>query len=71
MNATTTEGKRVNMTFQIADVTKPLGSAKAMLEAGNKVVFEKGNSYIMDRSGKIKTRIEERNGASGFGTVIK
>ena len=28
------------MTFQIADVTKPLGAVRAMLAAGNKVVFE-------------------------------
>ena len=54
------------MTYQIADVTQPLGSACAMLEAGNKVVFEKGNSYIVDKTRKVKTRIEERNDAYVF-----
>ena len=49
------------MTFQIANVTKPLGSVRAMLDAGNKVSFQKGNSYIEDRSGRIKTPIEEIN----------
>ena len=54
------------MTFQIANVTKPFGSVRAMLYAGNRVVFQKGNSYIEDRSGKIKTPIEKRNGAFVF-----
>ena len=42
VNGITTEVKRVNLTCQIADVMKPLGSVRAMLEAGNQVVFEKG-----------------------------
>ena len=62
----TKRGKKIGMTFQIAHVTKPLGSVRAMLDAGNKVIFQKGNSYIEDRSGRIKTPIEERNGASVF-----
>ena len=37
-----------------------------MLAAGNKVVFEAGNSYIQDRARTIKTPIEERNGAYVF-----
>ena len=54
------------MTFQIVEVIKPLGSVRAMLDAGNKVVFEKDNSYISDKSGKVKTTIQERNGAFVF-----
>ena len=37
-----------------------------MLAAGNKVVFESGNSYIQDKTRTIKTPIEERNGAFVF-----
>jgi hypothetical protein len=37
-----------------------------MLAAGNKVVFEAGNSYIQDKTRTIKTPIEERNGAYVF-----
>jgi hypothetical protein len=62
----TKQGKKVGMTFQVADVTKPLGAVRAMLAAGNKVVFESGNSYIQDKTGTIKTPIEERNGAFVF-----
>ena len=54
------------MTFQIADVTKPLGAVRAMLAAGNKVIVETGNSYIQDRIRTIKTPIEERSGAYVF-----
>ena len=45
---------------------KPFGSVRAMLDAGNKVIFQKGNSYIEDRSGRIKTPVQERNGAFMF-----
>ena len=62
----TKQGNKVGMTFQIADVTKPLGAVRAMLAAGNKVVFEAGNSYIQDKTRTIKTPIEERNGAYVF-----
>ena len=54
------------MTFQVADVTKPLGAVRAMLAAGNKVVFESGNSYIQDKTRTMRTPIEERNGAFVF-----
>ena len=62
----TKQGKKVGMTFQIANVTKPLGVVRAMLAAGNKVVFETGNCYIQDKTRTIKTPIEERNGAYVF-----
>ena len=62
----TMQGNKVVMTFQIANVTKPLGAVRAMLAAGNKVVFEAGNSYIQDKTRTIKTPIEERNGAYVF-----
>ena len=62
----TKQGNKVGMTFQVANVTKPLGAVRAMLAAGNKVVFEAGNSYIQDKTRTIKTPIEERNGAYVF-----
>ena len=39
IQAITKQGKNIGMTFQIANVTKPLGSVRAMLDAGNKVIF--------------------------------
>ena len=35
----TKQGHRIGMAFQIANVAKPLEAARAMLDAGNKVVF--------------------------------
>ena len=62
----TKQGHKVGMTCQIANVTKPIGAVQAMLAAGNKVVFETGNSYIHDKTRTVKTPIEERNGAYVF-----
>ena len=66
VQAMTKQGKKIGMTFQIANVTKPLGSVRAVLDAGNKVIFQKGNSYIEDKPGTIRTPIEEINGAFVF-----
>ena len=62
----TNEGKQVGITMQVAKVTKPLGSVRAMVEANNVVVFDRGNSFIMDKSTRVKTKIDERNGAYVF-----
>lgn len=42
-------GNRVSMTYQIADVTKPLLSVYEMNRQGKKVVFDGHNSYIEDK----------------------
>ena len=59
------------MTFQIANVTKPLGSVRAMLDAGNTVVFDRddrGNpaSLIMNKKTRAMTPKHERNAAFVF-----
>ena len=50
------------MKFQVAGVTKALGSVKKICEAGNRVVFEDGNSYIEDKKSGTRTKIKEENG---------
>jgi hypothetical protein len=62
----TKEGRKIGMSFQIANVTKPLGAVRAMLDAGNRVVFDRPNSYIMNKASKAVMPIEERNGAFVF-----
>ena len=59
-------GSPIGITFQMADVTKPLGSVRAMVDAGNRVVFDKGNSYIQHKGTGMTTKIEERGGAYVF-----
>ena len=62
----TTEGNLVDMSMQVCDVTKPLGSVRAMLQAGNRVIFDKGGSFIENKASGIRTNIEDRNGAFVF-----
>ena len=60
------EANLIDMTMQVAEVTKPLGSVRAMVKAGNKVVFDNGDSYILNKATGVKTRMEDRNGAFVF-----
>ena len=62
----TNEANVVDMTAQVAEVTKPLGSVRAFVKAGNRVVFDNGGSYIQNKATGIKTAIEDRNGAYVF-----
>ena len=62
----TGEGNKASMTMQVAAVTKPLGSVRAMLKAGNRVVFDEGDSFIVNKTTGVKTVIEDRNGAFVF-----
>ena len=54
------------MVMQVAEVTKPLGSVRAMVKAGNRVVCDDGDSYIVNKATGVKTAIEDRNGAFVF-----
>ena len=62
----TGDGNQVSMTMQVAKVTKPLGSVRAMVKANNMVVFDEGNSYILDKATGRKTKVNEVNGAYVF-----
>ena len=49
--------------FQVAEVKKPLMAVKRIVECGNRVVFAKGGSYIInDKSGE---RLELRENGRG------
>ena len=54
------------MCMQVAEVTKPLGSVRAYVRAGNRVVFDDAGSFIQNKATGMKTRIEDRNGAYVF-----
>ena len=56
----------MDMTAQVAEVTKPLGSVRACVKAGNRVVFDNGGSYTQNKTTGVKTVIEDRNGAYVF-----
>ena len=56
----------VDMSMQVCDVTKPLGSARAMMRAGNRVVWDSDGSYIRNKSSGVVTKIEDRDGSFQF-----
>ena len=58
----TNQWSRINFTMQVADVSKPLGSVYQFTEANNMVVFDKGNSYIVDKRSGKRAPITEENG---------
>ena len=59
----TIEASCVDMVMQVVAVTKPLGSARAIVKVGNRVVFDEGDSFVQNRATGKKTKINERNGA--------
>ena len=58
----TDEGTEVEMKFQVADVTKTLGSVRRMTQAGNRVVFDANGSYIENKRTGAKTKIHDETG---------
>ena len=66
----TNEANLVDMAMQVAEVTKPLGSVRAMLKAGNRVHFEPGNCYVQHMASGRITPIEEKAGTFEIGVWI-
>ena len=62
----TSEGTFVDMGMQVGEVTKPLGSARAMMRAGNRVVLDSDGSYIYNKGIGATTKIEDRDGSFQF-----
>ncbi len=54
--------QEVGMTFQVAKVRGPLGSARRICEAGNRVVFDEDGSYIENQASKKRTKIDKAKG---------
>ena len=67
----TPEGHRQSWMFQVAEVNKPLASVSRICEAGtDRVVFEKGNSYLEHMKTGRRTQLKERNGVYELETWI-
>ena len=58
----TSTGLNTTLRAQVCKTQKPLFSISQSVKAGNKVVFEKGGSYILTTDKKIVPLIE-KNGA--------
>ena len=62
----TAEGNMVDMSMQVCDVTKPLGSVRAMMRAGNRAVLDSDGSYIRNKASGAVANIEDRDGSFQF-----
>ena len=60
--ALTSDYQRANVTFQIADVSRPLTSVGEVCDKGNLVVFGPKGGFIMSLHGESKTRFERSGG---------
>ena len=56
-------GKQVNMTLQVMDVTKPLGSVSRMVQEGNTVIFSQSGSKIVNDKTGSSIPLRETGGA--------
>ena len=50
-----------NMTFQVTDVTKALGSVSKIVANGNKVVFDGSGSFVENKRSRKKLWMREEN----------
>ena len=55
----TTTGLKTTLKAQVCNTQKPLFSISQAVKAGNKVVFEKGGSYLLTTDKKIVPLIEK------------
>ena len=75
VRGTNENGTPVSLPIQVADVNKVLGSAREMLETGNRIVLDRDEqgrscSYIEHKSSGQKTAVHEKNGAFQFNIII-
>ena len=56
------EGQRRKMRAQVCAVKKALLSVSRMVQAGNRVVFEQGGSYVEDLHNRKKMYMSEKGG---------
>ena len=71
MTGTTRDGRDVRLLLQVTDVNKALCSVRQLCEANNRVVFEKGCSYIQNKEMGAKTAIYEKDGVYKMRLNIK
>ena len=61
------EGERLkSMVFNVADVGKPLAAAGKVVEAGNRVVLDEGDSYIENKATGEKMPLRKEKGVYVF-----
>ena len=54
-------GTKMNIIAQASDVTKPLGAAREIVKAGNRIVLDEESSYIENKTTKKRIPITRQN----------
>ena len=62
LRGTAENGVRLNVIAQASDVTKPLGAAREIIKAGNRIVLDEDESYIQNKRTNKKIPIKRDNG---------
>ena len=62
VSALTSDYQRALMTFQVAEVSRPLTSVGEVCDKGNLVVFGPRGGYIMSLTGGSRTRFQRHGG---------
>ena len=62
LRGTAENGAKLNVIAQASDVTKPLGAAREIIKAGNRIVLDEEGSYIQNKGASKKIPIKRDNG---------
>ena len=63
-NGTTTDAEPIDysINFDVAKISRPLGSVSKLLKKNHRAMFDEGNSYIQNKSSGKKTKLREEGG---------
>ena len=67
----TDEGVELNMKFNLAAVSKPLGSVRKICAAGNQVVFGVDEANIITPDGKTKIPVQKSGGTYSLSVWVQ
>ena len=68
----TDEWRNAKWTFQVADITKPLGALKDVLAMGNRVEFDEVTGHwIVNKKTGVRTQMRKKNGVFVLNMWVK
>jgi hypothetical protein len=65
------EGIPINMVMQVCDVKRVLGSVSRFVDAGIRVVFDEGGSYIHNKTSGKTMQLRREGGVYKFDLWVK
>ena len=71
IEGTVSEGHRVDLSMEAADVTRVLASVRQMVRVGNRVVFDEEESVIENKQTGMRPRLKEKPGGYTFQLKVR